>query len=155
MYYQHGNFVLTSLQMTEKKRLTRSFSNRFLGGVCGGLGEYFGIDPILVRAFFVLIGLNGIGIPVYFVLWLLIPTVEKMDRETEDIVQNNLEDMRAQFNRLLQALGQPHPAAIVGALLIVAGLYFFLSDFLPTFTPAIFWAALFIGLGIFILTNKE
>lgn len=32
----------------------RSRKNRWIGGVCGGLGEYFGIDPTLVRALFVL-----------------------------------------------------------------------------------------------------
>jgi len=141
--------------MTEKKRLTRSFSNRILGGVCGGIGEHFGIDPVFVRVLFVLLGLNGFGIPVYFVLWLLLPTVEKLDRDAEDIIQDNLADMRTQFNRLAGSLGQPHPAAVVGALLIIAGLYFFLSEFLPTFNSAIFWAALLIGAGIYVLTNRN
>lgn len=61
--------------MPEKiKRLYRSRKNRILGGVCGGLGEYFGIDPVIVRlawAFFAFMG--GSGILAYFIAWLIIP----------------------------------------------------------------------------------
>lgn len=59
----------------ETKRLTRSRGNRFIAGVCGGLGEYFGVNPLIFRIGFVLIGLPG-GVPgilVYFLLWLVMP----------------------------------------------------------------------------------
>jgi phage shock protein C len=59
----------------ETKRLHRSRTNRMLGGVCGGLAEYFGIDPSIVRVIFVLLSLPG-GIPgplIYFILWLVVP----------------------------------------------------------------------------------
>lgn len=55
-------------------RLTRSRTDVMLAGVCGGLGEYFAIDPVLVRIIFVLVTLtSGLGIPVYFVMWLVMP----------------------------------------------------------------------------------
>jgi phage shock protein C len=45
-----------------------------LGGVCGGLGEFFGIDPTLVRLFFVLLALlGGHGVLIYLILWLIVP----------------------------------------------------------------------------------
>lgn len=45
-----------------KTRLYRSRTDRMIGGVCGGLGEYLGVDSTLVRLFFVLLGLaNGFG----------------------------------------------------------------------------------------------
>jgi phage shock protein PspC (stress-responsive transcriptional regulator) len=45
-----------------------------IGGVCGGLGEYFELDPILFRAaFLVLAFIGGLGLLLYAVLWLLIP----------------------------------------------------------------------------------
>ena len=54
----------------QPKRLYRSKTNRVIAGVCGGLGEYFGIDPIILRIiFFVTSGLGGI----YLLMWLLIP----------------------------------------------------------------------------------
>jgi phage shock protein C len=56
------------------KRLYRSRNNRMLFGVCGGLGEYFNIDPTVVRLIFVLAFLpGGPGLLAYLVLALLVP----------------------------------------------------------------------------------
>lgn len=56
------------------RRLFRLRTNRMIAGVCGGLGEYLGIDPTFVRIFFVLLALsNGIGVLVYFLFWIIIP----------------------------------------------------------------------------------
>lgn len=55
-------------------RLTRSRTEAMLAGVCGGLGEYFGVDPVIVRFIFVIVTLtSGLGVPVYAVLWLIMP----------------------------------------------------------------------------------
>ena len=59
--------------------LRRSMVNRQIAGVCGGLGEYFGIDPTAVRVAYVLISIFSAGFPgilVYIVLWILIPERE-------------------------------------------------------------------------------
>lgn len=60
-----------------QSRLTRSRTDVIIAGVCGGLGEYFTIDPIVARLILVLITLQpqffGIGIPLYILLWVLIP----------------------------------------------------------------------------------
>lgn len=56
------------------RRLLRSRQDRWIGGVCGGLAEYFGWDPNLVRLAFVLsILLPGPQFLVYLVLWVVIP----------------------------------------------------------------------------------
>lgn len=57
------------------KRLYRSRDSKILGGVCGGLGEYFNIDPVIFRVIFVLLMLPGglPGIIPYAVLWLIVP----------------------------------------------------------------------------------
>ncbi len=56
------------------KNLYRSRTNRKIAGVCGGLGDYFDIDPVILRVlFFVSIFLGGLGIIIYLVLWLLVP----------------------------------------------------------------------------------
>ena len=56
------------------KRLLLSDSDRKIMGVCGGLGDWLEIDPVLIRvAFIVLALMGGLGILVYIVLWLLIP----------------------------------------------------------------------------------
>ena len=57
-----------------QKRLMRSQTDKMLGGVCGGLADYFLIDPVIVRLIFVLITITtGLGILFYPVLWLIMP----------------------------------------------------------------------------------
>ena len=57
----------------DSHRLTRSETDKRIAGVCGGLGEYFGIDPILIRVAFVLLALMGPGLIAYIVLWIVMP----------------------------------------------------------------------------------
>ncbi len=56
------------------KKLYRSQDQRILGGVCGGLGEYFNIDPIIVRLIFVAFALiGGGGLLLYLFMWIVSP----------------------------------------------------------------------------------
>lgn len=61
--------------MAKAKRLYRSCRNRMLGGVCGGIAEYFGVDPVIVRLLWVFGTLVsvGTGILLYLVAWAIIP----------------------------------------------------------------------------------
>lgn len=61
------------------RRLRRSIENRAIAGVCGGIGEYFDIDPTTVRVIYVLVSIFSVAFPgvlVYLILWLLIPERE-------------------------------------------------------------------------------
>jgi phage shock protein PspC (stress-responsive transcriptional regulator) len=57
------------------KRLYRSRNEKILGGVCGGLGEYFEVDPVLIRLIWVVLTLLTMfmGIIVYLIAWIIIP----------------------------------------------------------------------------------
>jgi phage shock protein PspC (stress-responsive transcriptional regulator) len=58
----------------EPRRLSRSSSDRVLGGVAGGLGRYFDIDPIIFRIGFVVLALaGGAGFLAYGAAWLFVP----------------------------------------------------------------------------------
>ena len=60
--------------MAEPKKLQRSVDDRMVAGVAGGLGKYFGVDPVLVRVVFVITSLlGGGGLLVYLVLWIFVP----------------------------------------------------------------------------------
>jgi phage shock protein C len=60
--------------MEKMKRLFRSGKERVLGGVCGGIGEYFNIDPTVVRLLWILfIFAFGAGILFYLIAWLIVP----------------------------------------------------------------------------------
>ena len=57
------------------KKLYRSRKNKMLCGICGGLGEYLGIDPTVVRLLVVLLSLSsvGMGVIIYFGAAFIIP----------------------------------------------------------------------------------
>ncbi len=61
--------------MPEKtKRLYRSGKEKILGGVCGGMAEYFGVDPVIVRLLWIAACLLwGVGILLYIIAWIVIP----------------------------------------------------------------------------------
>ena len=57
------------------KRLYRSKSERILGGVCGGIADYFNVDPTIVRLLWILITFMsfGAGVLAYIIAWFIIP----------------------------------------------------------------------------------
>ncbi len=57
----------------EPKRLYKSSTNRVLCGVCGGLGEYFNIDPTIIRLLLVLLACTTTGIIAYIVAAIIMP----------------------------------------------------------------------------------
>ena len=59
-------------------KLRRSRRDRWVAGVCGGLGEYFGLSPALFRVIFFILGLPGglPGVVPYLILWLALPEEE-------------------------------------------------------------------------------
>lgn len=74
-------------------KLTKSGSDRVIDGVCGGLAEYFGIDAVLVRAFFVLIGISGgTGVLLYLVLVVIMPAPDEIvDGDTGSALEATIE----------------------------------------------------------------
>lgn len=58
----------------QERVFRRSRSDKILGGICGGLAEYFGVDALLVRIAFVVFAIfAGSGLLLYIALWLLVP----------------------------------------------------------------------------------
>ncbi len=56
------------------RRLYRSQTDKMLGGVCAGLGQYLDVDPTVIRLIFILAALlGGHGILLYLILWLVMP----------------------------------------------------------------------------------
>ena len=56
------------------KKLYRSRTQRMIGGVCGGIAEYFNVDPTIIRLIWAfLIIFLGTGLLAYFIAWIIIP----------------------------------------------------------------------------------
>jgi phage shock protein C len=60
----------------EEKKLRRS-NDKMIAGVCAGLAEYFGIDPVIVRIIFViLLVAGGPGFLIYIIMWIVMPAAD-------------------------------------------------------------------------------
>lgn len=89
--------------MVTQQRLTRSNSDKVIAGVCGGLGQYFGIDPVIVRLMMVaLVFAGGVSILIYPILWLVTPT----DGTTQPSINQGWQDMQRQAQTLGQQASQ-------------------------------------------------
>jgi phage shock protein PspC (stress-responsive transcriptional regulator) len=67
----HANSSNT-FESTTQKRLYRDEQNKVLGGVCSGIANYFGLDPLLVRVLWIF--LVGINLLAYLILWIAVPS---------------------------------------------------------------------------------
>ncbi len=92
------------------KRLFRDPDNKYIGGVCGGLGAYFQIDATLIRIIFLLtLFLGGGGLILYLVLWIVVPKArtmsDRLSMRGEKINLSNIEkSIKEDLNDIKQNL---------------------------------------------------
>jgi len=117
------------------KRLYRSRTDAILGGVCGGLADYFAVDSSLVRIIFILLAVfTGFGVLAYVAMWLLIPEQGRSDGDLADRVREGAEDIaeraRAFGREVKRAPHGGHRAAALalGATLVIIGVAFLLHN---------------------------
>ncbi|MBN2213807.1 MAG: PspC domain-containing protein [Bacteroidales bacterium] len=77
------------------RRLYRDPDNRVLGGVCGGIGAYTNVDPVIFRIIFVIIFFGfGAGLLIYLILWIVIPeattTAQKLEMRGDPVNVSNI-----------------------------------------------------------------
>lgn len=114
--------------------LRRSRDDRVIAGVCGGLGRYLGVDPILVRlAFVALTVAGGAGVLVYLVGWIAIPE----ERAGEDP------------GRAPRAAGST-ARVVAGAVLVGIGATMLLDRLVPSLGRYV-WPLVLIALGLLVL----
>ena len=82
---------------SSSKRLYRDEKNGHIGGVCQGMGWFFGIDPTLIRLGFILLTvLGGSGILIYIILWIVVPqaktTAEILEMQGEPVNLGSIKD---------------------------------------------------------------
>jgi phage shock protein C len=111
-------------------RLYRSKTDRFLGGVCGGLGKYLGFDPTIVRlVFLLLIFGTGWGVILYIALWILLPAEGAPEPGSGDMGDQLAGRMKGVGEDIRQAAQRPNPRAGLwfGAALILLGAFLFVQ----------------------------
>lgn len=143
-----------------KNRLYRSEANRILGGVCGGLGEFLGINPIFIRIFFIIWTVLGeFSILIYFILWVVVPTKTASDSGEKFSSDELGARIRLVGSEIREIVHQPSPQLITfaGIGLIAWGVYYLLRRFgFPWVAwdyTGYLWPALLIIAGVFILVR--
>ena len=121
-----------------RDRLYRSRRVKVLGGVAGGLAQYFNIDPIIVRILFVVFTLmHGMGLVLYIILWIVVPeepfelAYPIMNDETKTDGQST-ETSSVNFDGV-PAEEEWSGKSYCRTILIALGLIFFADRFIPVF----------------------
>ena len=77
------------------KRLFRDPDDKYIGGVCSGLGAYFQVDPIWMRLLFLVAIFAGFGIILYLILWIIVPkarsATDKLEMRGERVNLSSIE----------------------------------------------------------------
>jgi phage shock protein PspC (stress-responsive transcriptional regulator) len=133
------------------RRLYRSTTERYIGGVCGGLGEYFNVDPAFVRILFVLLTFaSGFGLLAYLVLWV---SVRKRPAGTPID-----EPIAASADQPIKRDYSPWSRLLPGILLIALGVIFFIHENVYWFDIEDvwekFWPVTLIAIGLLLVLYK-
>jgi phage shock protein C len=116
------------------QRLMRSRSERVVAGVCGGIGRYLGVDPVLLRIAFIVLALaNGLGVIAYVVAWVAIP------EERPGQQPATAREPRRETGRL-----------VLGGSLVVLGLVLLLDRLAPDLDE-LFWPVAVVAVGVAIM----
>lgn len=156
-------------------KLYRSRRRRVLGGVAAGLGEHLNLDPILVRIILIVIALiNGLGIILYIVLWIVIPEEpferaynmgpssvpldkdENADKTTEE-KNNYSKESKINFDELNDKFKSESSSSgriVAGIILIAAGLFFLIDNLFPYFHFEDFLPIGLIAVGIALIWHS-
>lgn len=147
-------------------RLYRSNTDKVVGGVCGGLGEYLNLDPLIVRIIFAILAiLNGIGLALYILMWILVPAARTEYADQEQVVRQNIDEIRERARELGQeaqgAFGGRLSTSksgnwilVAGAVLVGVGLLTLFRNFGLLVWLGKLWPLVLIALGVVVLMNN-
>lgn len=139
--------------MTNSNRLYRLKTDKVIGGVSGGLGDYLNIDPVIIRVLFVLLFLfGGSGVLVYIILWIAIPSEpigfkmysgEKNDQDSGEDIDNPGERTKTKNSSM-----------ILGIILIGLGFIFLIDHLVPYYSIANLWPLIIIIAGVLLISPE-
>jgi phage shock protein C len=122
----------------ERRQLRRSKHDRVIGGVCGGLGRYVDVDPVLFRiAFLALLIPGGAGLLIYILSWIVIPEFKSEEDEQRDGIRRPLDRRMA--------------GTVVGGFLIIVGSLILIERLIDWFDPRIIGGTALVLIGALIV----
>lgn len=151
---------------TEKKRLYRSRTDRMVGGVCGGMAAYLNVDATIVRLVVAVLALvQGVGVVLYLLGWILIPAEGRQTGSPGDVAREGAEEMAVQArsfgDSVRKAVGSDsgNAAVVVGIVLVLVGVVFLLRSLgivlFGWVEWGVLWPILLIGAGVVLLLRHR
>lgn len=138
--------------MANPKKLYRSKENKMVAGVCGGLGEYFNTDPVWIRLAAVLLALmDGVGIIVYIIAWIIIPVNPKQKGAKTTEAEKAVE--KAQ--KALKSKNEEDKSYLFGMFIIGLGAILLIRNVFDWIDDGIIWALALIALGFYLLMRRK
>ena len=133
------------------KKLYRSKKDSIIAGVCGGIAEYFGIDPTLIRLLTLLIVfLGGAGGIAYIIAWIIIPQNPEQITEPEEAAEE-IGDAEIYPRKV----GRDEKKHIWGGvILILLGLFFLAKSLFPRFIFVRFWPLILVVIGLMLIIQS-
>lgn len=153
-----------------EKRLVRTSKNKMLGGVAAGIGNYFDLDPNIIRFLFIILTVfGGSGVLMYLLLWLLLPsdtsetsggrdTMRENIGQMKETVQGFAEDIKKEVTpEKTETEQKPKSQGYLGVILVVLGIGFLLINLglLDMYIIRRFWPVLLVFLGVSLLSKNE
>ncbi len=131
----------------EPKKLRRSHKDSIIGGVAGGLGEYFATDPLIFRILFVvLLFTGGGGFLIYILMWIFIP--KNAPKYGEHFEESKKEE---KIPSEVVKIKSNNGSIIGGTILILIGLFFLLDNLWPWLDFADLWPVALVIAGLAIV----
>lgn len=157
--FERFSLARVKVSLMTEKTLNKSSTNRVLAGVCGGLGEYFDVDPTLVRVGFVLLFFSGgLGLFLYVALLVVMPDAGSKEAEPLQTFKKEAEKLQA-HDIARPTFGQtsgwiPVALIILGVVLLLDNLDL-LRRFIPYYRLEQLWPVVIIFLGLWLLLRKR
>ncbi len=143
----------------EAKKLYRSTTDRMLGGVAGGIAEYFGFDSTLVRLVFALLIISaGFGLVAYIIAWVVIPENPKHNsgKSGAEEIKEHAEKVAQDIRKA--AAGHENLRVDlrfwVGVLVLLLGVLLLVQMFFGFHFWRVFWPVMVISTGAVIIVNS-
>ncbi len=163
--------------MKKTNKLYRSETDIIIAGVAGGLGDYFDLDPALLRLIFLVITLaGGSGILLYLILWIVLPSESSLNRgvATEETVKENVKEIEKKAKDMANSVSSKkekksenskmskdsdnnnshirEPRHWFGVFLLVLGSLWLLRN-MGLIDPDILWPVVLVVIGVLIIVR--